>query len=151
MNGPMRFRRLLLLAGAIALVSACRKSDLAKLVGVPAHLVYITPGTPQPGPNGDTVYFDIQNEGAATAYLQPCGDDPLLDLQVYQNGNWQTDGQVVNCPAQTVPGPIPLAVAAELVVSRVFSAGRYRVGVYAAMSETMGDVAEAFTSAFDVP
>lgn len=151
MNGPTRFRRLLPLAGAIALVAACQKSDLAKLVGVPAHLVYITPGTPQPGPNGDTVYFDILNEGGATAYLQPCGDFPQLDMQVYQSGNWQHYGPAITCANQTVPGPIPLAVGAELVVSQVFSAGKYRVGVYAATSETMGDVAEAFTSAFNVP
>lgn len=151
MNRPMRFHRLLALAGAVAVVAACQSSSVAGLVGTPAHWVYITPGTPQHGPNGDTVYLDIQNQGAGTAYLQPCGDGPLLDLQVNQNGNWQTYGPAITCPVQTVPGPIPLNVAAQLVVSRVFPSGTYRAGVYVGTTVTMSDAAEAYTVSFKIP
>ncbi len=151
MNRTIAFRRLLAAVGAMALVAACNQADVAKLVGVPANDVYITAGAPQAGPNGDTVYFDIRNEGIATAYLQPCGTGPLLDLQVYQSGAWQAFNSGSTCPVATPSGAIELDTAADLIVTSVFPAGQYRVGVYVGTTAALSSVTEALTAPFTVP
>ena len=145
--------KLLLVAGLAfaAGLGAC-SSGLARIVGVSAHDVYITPGRPQPGPQGDSVYFNIQNNGGATAYLSRCGDEPALTLQVFQNGNWVNTGPAVSCPSPSTPGPIELAPGASIVLVEVFpSPGHYRGGVSAATTADLADAAQAWTVGFDIP
>jgi hypothetical protein len=139
-----------LAACAVTAAGAC-SSSLARLVGVPSHDVNITPGAPQAVSGGDTVFFSIDNNGVNTAYVQPCGDQPALDLQVYQNGAWVELGPAVTCPAPTNPGPIELASGAQLVVAAFYTGpGHYRTGVSVGTDAALSDAAMAWTAGFDI-
>lgn len=145
-------KRLLVAGLAFAAGMVACSSSLSRLVGVSAHDVFITPGRPQPAPEGDSVYFNIQNNGGATAYLARCGDEPALTLQVFQNGNWVNMGPAVTCPTPSTPGPIELASGASIVLVEVYTGpGHYRAGVSAATTADLADAAPAWTVGFDIP
>jgi hypothetical protein len=145
-------QRLLFAALAFAAgVGAC-SSSLSGFVGVPAHDVFVTPGAPQHGTGGDTVYYSIANNGASPAYLMPCGDAPAISYEVFQNGAWVNTGPAISCAVQTVPGPIELDPGTPIVVSTVYaSPGRYRAGVSAASKADLSDAAMAWSVAVDIP
>lgn len=144
-------RTVLFSALAIAL-AACGGSSISGTVGTPAHGVFVTAGHPQPGPQGDTVYLSIDNEGSGTTYLQQCGDNPTLDIQQWVNGHWQPVPQPLTaCPAPTTPGPLELALGQTLVVTRIFTSGTFRVGVFVASKPDYTDVAESMSASFTVP
>ena len=143
-----------LLAGAVlaavAVVGAC-SSSLSDLVGVSAHNVYITPGSPQPAAGGDSVYFSISNSGVAPAYLARCGDAPALDFQVYTNGAWVEQGPAVACPEPSSPGPIELDPGSPIVLAFLYAnPGRYRVGISTATKADLSDADMAWTIPFDI-
>ena len=145
-------QRLLFAALSLAAAVGACSSSISDFVGTPAHEVFVTPGSPQHGTSGDTVYYSISNSGASTAYLAPCGDVPAVTYQVFQNGAWVTTGPVTTCPVQTVPGPIELVPGTPIVVSNVFTtAGRYRAGVSVATKVDLSDAAPAWSVGVDIP
>ena len=145
-------RKVLLFAALAAGAGACSGGAIAKLVGVPAHYVYITPGAPQHVAGGDSVYLSIANQGFVTAYVERCGDAPALDFQVQQNGQWVEMGPAITCSTPSTPGPIALDPGQSIVIAHLYpNAGHYRVGVSAASKADLSDATEAWTVAFDTP
>ncbi len=130
---------------------AC-SSALSEFIGVSAHNVYISAGSPQPAPQGDSVYLTISNSGVASAYLARCGDEPALDYQVWQNNAWVEMGPAITCPTPSTPGPIQLDPGPAILMNTVYTTpGRYRVGVSAASKPDLSDAGMAWTVGFDIP
>ncbi|MGH7669494.1 MAG: hypothetical protein ACRENQ_08350 [Gemmatimonadaceae bacterium] len=143
---------LLFAALATAVAAGACSSAISDLLGVVEYNVFVTPGSPQPGPQGDTVYVTISNNGVNPAYLARCGDQPAVTIQVWQNNTWVQSGPILDCLAPSSPGPIEVDPGTPIVISNVYpDSGRYRVGVSVATQADLSDAAAAWTVGFDVP
>lgn len=135
---------------ALAVALAACGHDVTGVAGITVYDVSVSESARAPTVEGPNLTFRIVNHGAATAYLQECGDFPALEIERYANGQWQPLLGAL-CPRPRTPGPIALAPGAALTLDRIFSdTGRYRVSVVVATTPDLGGSAQAVSPPFDV-
>ncbi|HEY5218583.1 MAG TPA: hypothetical protein VIJ16_02185 [Gemmatimonadaceae bacterium] len=136
---------------ALAIVAIGCSSSVERLLGTSAHQVFISAGAPQAVTGGWSVYLNIVNQSFATAYVQPCGDDPALTIEKSVNGQWQST-LAVTCPVSSNSGPIQLMSGDSILINRVFSdSGQFRAGVSVGTTPSLSDAATAWTTGFIIP
>jgi hypothetical protein len=145
-------RSVLLMAGLALSAAACGSDLTSGMPGpVTSHDVAITTRLGGRGPLGDTVTIHIANAGTSAAYFPQCGNQPLLLVQQFVNGQWIGGVQNFMCVASVVPGPVIVPPGGALDVVRVYQPGRYRVSVSVASDFDLSDPTPALSASFDAP
>jgi hypothetical protein len=103
------------------------------------------------GASGDTVFVDVANLGTTSAFIERCGDDPLVLTQQFSNGVWTGGIENISCVASTEPGPVKVAPGAHLLVVRVFaSPGQFRFLARVAKLPDLSDAAPVTSNSVDI-
>ena len=101
---------------------------------------------------GDTVFLDLTNTGATTAFFPRCGAEPLVLTQEFVNGIWTGGVQNFACVTPTTTSTVfALAPGAHIRVVRLFSdSGKFRFLTNCATVPDLKDTSPCFSNPFDV-
>jgi hypothetical protein len=154
-------RALIGLAGVLAFV-ACSAADSTTTMpsanlfkpgpGPTAQVISVTATATVGGQSaaGDTVFLDLTNTGATTAFFPRCGNEPLVLTQEFVNGVWVGGVQNFACVTST-SSAFALAPGAHIRVLRLFSAsGQFRFMTNCATVPDLKDTSPCFSNPFDV-
>lgn len=100
---------------------------------------------------GDTVFLDITNSGATTAFFPRCGTEPLVLTQEFVNGVWTAGVQNFSCVTSTTSNVFALTAGAHIRVMRLFPAsGQFRFILNCATVPDLKDTSPCLSNPFEV-
>jgi hypothetical protein len=153
MTIPIRTLRRAASLAAFVLLAAAGCHDVTAPVPATTGLVSISLKLGPTTADGTPIAVTVTNNGTAAVFLaRQCNIILMLQLQRYQNGEWQWIGPAIACPVYPDIGPITLAPGESLqAASTAFGPGRYRVAVFASPSTDLSSAAMVSSGEVAVP